>query len=577
MGAIDWYLGEVDPQIPEVIRPRWDDAVRGVRALQVEWEAEGGDWAAIDWDAAEFAPNEAAIADLEDWCNRHRIDPRAPRPTEARPPAPPAPEPPQACAENSISLYLHGDSEPDWISARGGNPDITNEPLPFVVCDSQREKPYTVDGPDAFEFFVAVDVDRDGVDDLLLIGSSGNSGAGFEVRSTAVGLPPLRWPGEEPLGISIGFWGPELVQADGGRWFGCGDLDGDGTLGFGFGTHAWTSWQGEELTIRDGKVVATAPVDGTGWRDPSAIDIWGPQGCSSASEVRTAGAAPCSSLEEWPGGEPYHGFSELTEVAPVEPGDILVSLLPQVEVWQDGEVVGDVLYIDRHVAPAYHDLAGGIVTDSRGLYSILHFPVGGDPVNLLVPDEPGEEFTLMGVEVIEGVPTALVIRRVGEEFDTSGELVLQPLDGSSAWSIPALETSEVGTISVDWDGSDFIQIGGGHGAGWVDTLDRDGRPTDAAWNVWRNWDGVNPASIAVTPAGGDIWISTLQGLFSVIQRRDRSTGEFLESHLVPGSVYAIDAVGDRLLLQSTNECIRLFNPETGEIDEIRQGGNATVG
>ena len=66
-------------------------------------------------------------------------------------------------------------------------------------------------------------------------------------------------------------------------------------------------------------------------------------------------------------------------------------------------------------------------------------------------------------------------------------------------------------------------------------------------------------------------------MFSVVQRRNRATGDLLDSRLVAGEIRSIDTLGDRLLLQTFDQCIRIYDPETGDSDELRRGGVATVG
>lgn len=585
--VVNDYLETVDPLIPSSLSTDWADATEGVRLLLAEIERSGLDVTAVDFNATEFAPDPGARAAVTAWCEARGIEVGSGAPFETETVVDetnPTVGPPEACASGFEPLYLGNDDIADWITTeRGEEPELDAATTSYVVCNSQSDTTSVFDGPRYYEALLGVDVERDGVDDLILVGGTTafSLTAGVWSHDIRDGMQPmLDADGQQLLVENSSWWEAKTTETG---WYGCGDFDGDGRLGFATGTYdivdGRVEWEGRELVMEDGSVVASIPIAGAVVHDSEAL--WPQtQSCLSAHEVREKASLPCASLEQWPGGEPYHGgFSGLTEVAPVQPGDVLVSLLPAIEVWRNGESLGAVALGDRHLSPAHHDHNGGLVVDEPGLYSILHLPYGRESLPLVVPAGPDEQLRLMGVEEVDGVPTALVLRRRGDGRDVTGDLLLQPLDGSPSRALSAPEYSEGGTSTVDWDGTNLVLTGGGEGSAWLMAMDLDGTEVELPWNLWREgWGDSEGLHLAVAVDGSTAWVAFTEGLFTVLHERDAGTGELRNSYTIAGPTTEIDIAGDRILLQHSGlECIRLYDPQVGMIEELRHGGTATVG
>jgi len=286
--AIDSQVVALDPKLPEAIAHLWTDATAGLRALQAEWDAAARDWTAIAWGAAESPAELAARAQLADWCMRRGIELGSPQPA----PAVLAPEPPANCAERFLLVHLGNDVTPDWIAAQEPqDASRGNGSVERIVCNSQPLTYPAFRGPNLDEAFFAIDINEDGVDDLIAIG--GTSAYGLFVQLWAVidtGIVPLLDESGRQVAVEASEpWDGRETPAG---WYGCGDFTGigDGIRRLASGTYDISenvvAYTGEEWTIEGDQVVASAGVfrkvvsrDGT----TSVLSA-----CRSAEEVRAA-------------------------------------------------------------------------------------------------------------------------------------------------------------------------------------------------------------------------------------------------------------------------------------------------
>ena len=450
---------------------------------------------------------------------------------------------------------------------------IDGEPWEFTAPPSEV-------GPDGR------DLNRDGVADLFFFGGTGAWYFAAEVYIDPIGrepMQPLRDLAGEP--ITISGTAPAGVSPNSGRWFACDDLDGDGRFGLGRGDYEIVGdvvhYTGTELTLQYGQAIEERDVSGTVPHDPDAL--WPQIGefCGRPDQVRTMADTVCAELPAYPGGEPHHGFTELTDVAPVEPDDILVSLVPNIDVYRDGENLSSVLAIDRDDAPAYHDGRGGIVAGTRALDSVLHVPVDGDPVEIVPPAAAGVQNRLLGVEEIDGVWTAMVKQRIGEFNEVEGTIEMIPLDGSARWSLPSFDYSEGGLDTLRWTGDVFIATTSGEASASMFGLDRRGEVVDLPWNSWeQGWGDGGGLYVSADGDTETVWIAARDshGRATLLLERDARTGAERSRRVLPGAVSTIDLAGDQLLLQSPpGGCIRLLDPATDAMTELHHGGHATVG
>ncbi len=169
------------------------------------------------------------------------------------------------------------------------------------MCDSQRPEPFEFEGPSGWvEAEIAVDVDRDGVDDLIMIGGTAAYSLVASVWRLLDGrIRPVTDVNGEQLRVEGSGWWPEKTTEAG--WIGCDDLDGDGRPGFATGTYdvidGTVAWEGRELVIDNAVVVAAAPIAGTDVYDPETL--WpSTRPCLSAQVVRELDLLPSHDLTE---------------------------------------------------------------------------------------------------------------------------------------------------------------------------------------------------------------------------------------------------------------------------------------
>ncbi len=211
-------------------------------------------------------------------------------------------EPPPECGSEvdffglPARAHLGADEQIDWIVETGviGTSDLAN----YRVCDSEADEPWAFEATRLHEGIITIDIDRDGIDDLFLFGGTWATGVPSEVFVRPPGLDtlvPLVDPEGRLVDLSSTAWVPESGEAS-SRWYGCGDLDGDGRRGVARGTYVvegdTVTWKGDELTIEDGRVNASAPVAGTERFDED--DPWSTPGdfCVSAETARSSPAPP---------------------------------------------------------------------------------------------------------------------------------------------------------------------------------------------------------------------------------------------------------------------------------------------
>ncbi len=85
--------------------------------------------------------------------------------------APGGQDPPPACAGATVWGHIGGDDEIDWIRSPS-----TSGGTFYVVCDSQRDAPWTFEGPADPVSVRLVDVDIDGRSEVVLIETDAGTG-----------------------------------------------------------------------------------------------------------------------------------------------------------------------------------------------------------------------------------------------------------------------------------------------------------------------------------------------------------------------------------------------------------------